>query len=130
MSIDLEYAIKKDLRNNPIVRGVDEKQRRSLWRSLGLGAAAVAMLLFSAWQHYQIIDSSYHVQRMAQEYAQEELRNRRLRLEVETLRAPALIEARAMRELRMVYPTPADTMLIERVRAVTAPADVVARVQR
>jgi len=130
MSIDLEYAIKKDLRNNPVVRGVDQKQRRTLLRSLGLGAAVVGMVLFSAWQHYQIIDSGYHVQRMAQEYAQEELRNRRLRLEVETLRAPALIEARAMRELRMVYPTAKDTMLIERVRAATAPADVVARVQR
>jgi cell division protein FtsL len=127
MSIDVEYAIKKDLRNNPIVRGVDEKQRRGLVRTLGGGLLVVSMLLFSAWQHDQIRDSSYQVERVVKEYAAEEALNRRLRLEVEALRAPALIERRAMRELGMVYPTADQTMLIERVRAATAPAAAVAR---
>jgi cell division protein FtsL len=126
MSIDVEYAIKKDLRNNPVVRGVDEKQRRALVRTLGVGGLVVGMLLFSAWQHYQIIDSGYRVERLVEEHAAEERLNRRLRLEVETLRAPALIERRAMRELRMVYPTSDQAVLIERVRAATAPSAVVA----
>ena len=30
-----EYAIKKDVRNNPIVREVDEARQRELWRSVG-----------------------------------------------------------------------------------------------
>ena len=34
MKIDVEYAIKKDVRNNPVVRGVDVQQRRELFRSL------------------------------------------------------------------------------------------------
>ena len=42
MSIDVEYAIKKDVRNNPIVRGVDEKQRRALVRTLAVGVLVVA----------------------------------------------------------------------------------------
>lgn len=126
MSIDVEYAIKKDVRNNPVVRGVDEKQRRALVRTLGGGFVVVSMLLFSAWQHYQIIDSGYQVERMAKEYVAEEALNRRLRLEVEALRAPAVIERRAIRELQMVYPTAAETLLLERVRAATAPKAAVA----
>ena len=37
---DFEYAIKKDVRNNPIVREVDEARQRQLWRSVGDRRAA------------------------------------------------------------------------------------------
>ena len=47
--MDFEYAIKKDIRNNPIVREVDETRQRQLWRSLGIGLFQVVVLLFSAW---------------------------------------------------------------------------------
>lgn len=127
MSIDVEYAIKKDLRNNPIVRGVDEKQRRALARGLGIGVLVVGMLLFSAWQRYQMIDHGYRVATLTKEIAEQEALNRRLRLEVDTLRSPEMIESRAMRELQMAYPTPAETVLVERIPATTAPKAVVAR---
>ncbi|HUR20898.1 MAG TPA: cell division protein FtsL [Vicinamibacterales bacterium] len=126
MNIDVEYAIKKDVRNNPVVRGVDVQQRRELVRSLLVGAAVVSMLLFSAWQHYQLIDHSYKVQGLLTERASEERLNRRLRLEVESLRAPDLVEKRAMRELGMVYPAPEQTLVIERVSSSTAPRAIVA----
>jgi cell division protein FtsL len=126
MSIDVEYAIKKDLRNNPIVRGVDQKQRRALVRTLGVGVLVVGMLLFSAWQRYQMIDHGYRVEKLTKDIAEQEALNRRLRLEVETLRSPAVIESRAMRELQMAYPTPAETVLVERIPAATAPKAVVA----
>lgn len=126
MSIDVEYAIKKDLRNNPIVRGVDEKQRRALVRTLGIGVLVVGMLLFSAWQRYQMIDHGYRVEKLTKDIAEQEALNRRLRLEVETLRSPEMIEGRAMRELQMAYPTPAETVLVERIPAATAPKAVVA----
>jgi cell division protein FtsL len=126
MNIDVEYAIKKDVRNNPVVRGVDVQQRRELFRSLLVGAAVVAMLLFSAWQHYLLIDHSYKVQQLLAERANEEKLNRRLRLEVESLRAPELVEKRAMRELGMVYPAPEQTLVIERVSSSTAPRAIVA----
>lgn len=126
MSIDVEYAIKKDLRNNPIVRGVDEKQRRALVRTLGIGVLVVGMLLFSAWQRYQMIDHGYRVEKLTKDIAEQEALNRRLRLEVDTLRSPEMIESRAMRELQMAYPTPAETVLVERIPATTAPRAVVA----
>jgi cell division protein FtsL len=126
MSIDVEYAIKKDVRNNPIVREVDRRQRRALAQTLGIGMLVVSMLLFSAWQHYQIIDHSYRVQHMLSELAAAEALNRRLQLEVDSLRAPALVEQRAKDELRMVYPTAADTLVIERIAPATASKGVVA----
>lgn len=126
MNIDVEYAIKKDVRNNPVVREVDVQQRRAFVRNLVVGALVVGMLLFSGWQHYLLIDHSYKVQELLGERAVEEGRNRRLRLEVESLRAPAVLEARAMRELGMVYPTPDQALVIERVNSATAPKAVVA----
>ena len=126
MNIDVEYAIKKDVRNNPVVRGVDVQQRQELFRSLLVGAAIVGMLLFSAWQHYLLIDHSYKVQELMAVRASEESLNRKLRLEVETLRAPELVEKRAMRELGMVYPAPEQTLVIERVSSSTAPRAIVA----
>lgn len=127
MNIDVEYAIKKDVRNNPVVRGVDVQQRRELFRSVAVGAAIVGMLLFSAWQHYLLIDHSYKVQELLTERASAERQNRRLRLQVESLRAPELLEKRAMKELGMVYPSPEQTMVIERVSSSTAPRAVVAQ---
>jgi len=102
------------------------QQRRAFIRSLVVGALVVGMLLFSGWQHYLLIDHSYKVQELLGERAVEEGRNRRLRLEVESLRAPAVLEARAMRELGMVYPPPERALVIERVNPATAPKAVVA----
>ena len=126
MNIDVEYAIKKDVRNNPVVRGVDVQQRRELFRSLLVGAAVVGMLLFSVWQHYLLIDHSYKVQQMLTERDAEERLNRQLRLEVESMRAPDILERRAMRELGMVYPAPEQTLVIERVSSSAAPRAIVA----
>jgi cell division protein FtsL len=126
MNIDVEYAIKKDVRNNPVVRDVDVQQQREFMRNLLIGAAVVGMLLFSGWQQSQLFDHSFRVQQMLAERAIAERDNRQLRLELETLRAPALVEKRAMKELGMVYPAPEQTMVIERVSSSTAPRAIVA----
>ena len=40
-----EYAIKKDVRNNPIVREVDEAREREQWKWIGIGGLLVLLLL-------------------------------------------------------------------------------------
>jgi cell division protein FtsL len=123
-----EYSIKKDIRNNPIVREVDRERHREMWRSMGIGLFLVAVLLFSAWQHFELQQHGYKYEQMLQERAEEELVNRHLRLEVETLKAPARIERVATGRLKMVAPTPADSTVIERVPPAPAPPpSVVAR---
>ena len=119
---DFEYAIKKDVRNNPIVREVDEARQRQLLRAVGIGALLVAVLLFSAWQHFELVQHGYLMERLQQERAVEEELNRHLKLEIATLRAPRRIEIVATSQLRMVQPAPADVVIIERVATPAPPA--------
>jgi cell division protein FtsL len=119
---DFEYAIKKDVRNNPIVREVDEARQRQLLRAVGIGALLVAVLLFSAWQHFELVQHGYLMERLQQERAAEEEINRHLKLEIATLRAPRRIEDMAIRQLRMVNPAPAAVVIVERVATPAPPA--------
>jgi cell division protein FtsL len=98
-----------------------------MWRSTLIGVFLVVVLLFSAWQHFELIRHGYRLEQMQRERASEEAINRHLRLEIETLRSPARIERMAKR-LRMVAPSADDAIVIERVIQTPAPPrSVVAR---
>jgi cell division protein FtsL len=123
-----EYAVKKDVRNNPIVREVDEERQRELWKSVGIAGFLVLVLLFSAWQHFELLRHGYHIEAMQRERAAEEETGRRLRLEIETLKSPGRIEALATDQLHLVAPTHDEAIVIERVRPAEPPAkSVIAR---
>ena len=117
-----EYAIRKDVRNNPIVREVDEQRQRELWQSVGIGVVLVLVIMFSAWQHFELLRHGYRLEQMQRERAVEEEVNRHLRLEIETLRAPQRIEKLAMGRLGMVTPTADEAIVLERVVPSEAPA--------
>jgi cell division protein FtsL len=110
-----EYAIKKDIRNNPIVREVDRERHRELWRTAGICIFLVAVVLFWAWQHFELLRHGYRLEQMQRERAAETEVNRHLRLEIETLRSPIRIERLATGRLQMVIPGPNDASVIERV---------------
>jgi hypothetical protein len=59
-----EYAIKKDVRNNPIVREVDDARQRELWKSIGVACVLVLVLLVSAWQHFELLKHGYQVEEL------------------------------------------------------------------
>ena len=117
-----EYEIRKDFRNNPIVREVDERRLRDLWTSLGIGVALVTVLLFSAWQHFELLRHGYNLEQMQRDRAAENDINRHLRLEMETLGAPQRIEKLAIERLGMVSPGDAEAVVLERVAPTEAPA--------
>ena len=117
-----EYEIRKDFRNNQIVREVDERRLRDLWQSLAVGVALVIVLLFSAWQHFELLRHGYKLEQMQRERAAESDVNRHLRLEMETLRAPQRIEKLATERLGMVAPRDAEAVILERVAPTTPPA--------
>jgi len=129
MSIDIEYAIKKDIRNNPIVREVDAVQKREFVRTLVLGMLIVGMLLFSTVQHYRLVQYGRDTEMLRIALSEEEALARQLRLNLETLRAPKLLEDRATRELNLVAPTAGNTVIIERARTHTPDRAVVASVR-
>jgi cell division protein FtsL len=128
MSGEFEYAIKKDVRNNPIVREVDRERHLEMWRSVAVGVFLVAVLLFSAWQHFELLRHGYRIEEMQKERSAEDEINRHLRLEIDTLRSPARIERLATQRLGMVAPKAGDATVIERVTSTPPPPkSVVAR---
>ena len=116
-----EYAIKKDIRNNPIVREIDRERHREMWSSAAVGVLLVGALLFSAWQHFELLRHGYRLEQMQKERAAEAEVNRHLRLEIDTLRSPARIERLATGRLRMIAPGPDDASVIERVLPTAPP---------
>ncbi len=123
-----EYAIRKDVRNNPIVREVDRDRHREMFRATAVGVFLVAVLLFWAFQHFELLRYGYRFEQMQRERAAETEINRHLRLELNTLRSPTRIERLATDRLHMVAPGPDETSVIERVvPAEPPPHGVVAR---
>ena len=117
-----EYEIRKDFRNNQIVREVDERRLRDVWMSLGIGLVLVMVLLFSAWQHFELLRHGYKLEQMQRDRSAENDINRHLRLEMETLRSPQRIEKLATERLGMVSPGDAEAVVLERVTPPEAPA--------
>ncbi|HET7536621.1 MAG TPA: cell division protein FtsL [Candidatus Didemnitutus sp.] len=122
MAEAFEYAIKKDVRNNPIVREVDNARHRELWKTVGVAGLFVVILLIWAWQQFDILRHGYRVEEMQRERAAEEETARQLRLEIETLKSPKRIEELATQKLHLVAPTRDEAIVIERVVPTEPPA--------
>ena len=120
-----EYAIKKDVRNNPIVREVDEARQRELWKSVGVAVFLVIMLLISAWQHFELLRHGYQIEELNRERAAEEETGHQLRLEIDTLRSPRRIEAIATERLHLVAPSAEEAVVLERVQPAEPPSKTV-----
>jgi cell division protein FtsL len=123
-----EYAIKKDVRNNPIVREVDESRQRELWKSASIAGFLVIVLLFSAWQHFELLRHGYQIEELNRQRAAEEEAGQQLRLEIDTLRSPRRIETLATQRLHLIAPSADEAVVIERVQPADPPAkSVIAR---
>jgi cell division protein FtsL len=122
MAEAFEYAIRKDVRNNPIVRELDNARQRNLWKTVAVAALFVVMLLFSAWQQFELLQHGYRLEELQRERATEEEVARHLRLEIETLKSPKRIEEIAIQQLHFVAPTREEAIVIERVVPAEPPA--------
>jgi cell division protein FtsL len=128
MAEPFEYAIRKDVRNNPIVREVDHARQRELWKSVGFMALLVVVALFFAWPHFEMTLNGYRIEQLQKEKDAEEELTRQLRLEIETLRSPKRIEMLAMTRLHLVTPKQDEAIVLERVVPAELPASsIVAR---
>ena len=121
MSIDLEFAIKQDIRNNPVVREVDTEQKREFLRTLGWAAVVVVMFFIALAPRFKAVSTGYRVEDLREQLAREEAYYRKYRLELEQLLRPQLLQRRAEAELGMVEPTERDTLIVERVPAAPPP---------
>jgi cell division protein FtsL len=121
--MDFEYAIKMDVRNNPIVREIDQSRQRELWRWVAIGVSLVVVVLFSLWQRFTVMRVGSEIEQMERALQEEREINRQLRLDVETLSAPRRIaKLAAGRPLNMVMPDRASTLILERATVTPPPA--------
>jgi cell division protein FtsL len=120
--LELEYAIRQDVKNNPIVREVDRARVWEMWRWGAVLVGLGAVLLFSAWQHFQVLRNGYVLEDMRKQRVAEEEVRRHLLLERAVLLAPQRIEGIATHQLHLVAPGPDQTIVIERVVTNTPPA--------
>ena len=125
-----EYAVRREIQNSPIVREVDRERQREQWRSLAIGVFLAAVVLLSAWQQFELLRNGYRVEQLQQERARELEINRRLLLEIETLRSPARIERIATEQIGLVAPSHDEALVIEYVRPAPAPARSVLAARR
>ena len=102
MAESFEYAVRKDVKNNPIVREVDEERQLELSKTLGLAALVVVSVMFWTWQHFDLLRHGYRLEELQRAQAEEESATRLLRLQIETLRSPKRIEALALRAALLV----------------------------
>jgi hypothetical protein len=114
MSIDLEFAIKKDIRNNPIIREVDAQQKQEFRHTLVIVAIVVTMVLFWAWPHLQVVRGTQAIETLRLQIQEAQARNRHLRLELATVTSPKVVHDRA-RRLRFETPTEKETVVLERI---------------
>jgi cell division protein FtsL len=122
--MDFEYAIKMDVRNNPIVREIDESRQRELWRSVAIGVGLVIVILFSLWQRFSVMQVGTQIEVMQHAVQEEREINRQLRLEVETLSAPKRIaKLAAAKPLSMVMPDQTSTLILERATVTPPPSN-------
>jgi cell division protein FtsL len=122
MAESFEYSVRKDVRNNPIVREVDHARQRELWKSVGLTFVLVVLALFFAWPHFEMTLNGYRIEQIQKEKDAEEEMTRQLRLEIETLRSPKRIETLATTRLHLVAPKQDEAIVLERVRPAELPA--------
>jgi cell division protein FtsL len=121
--VDFEYAIKMDVRNNPIVREIDQTRQRELWRSVLIGVGLVVVILFSLYQRFTVMRVGTDIERMQRQLQEEQVINRQLRNDVEKLSRPQRIAKLAgSRPLNMVMPDQASTLILERATVTPPPA--------
>ena len=117
MSNDLEYAIKQDVRNNPVVREVDRDQKHEFRRSLWWAALGVGMLMFALAPRTHLVATGYKLEDLRDQLVQEQVNQRKYRLDLEVLLRPQELQKRAVQDLRMVEPTERDTIVLDRIPA-------------
>jgi len=122
MAEAFEYAVRKDVRNNPIVREVDAERQAEMWKTVGFAGLLLVAIMFWTWQHFELVRHGYRLEELQKEQAAEEDITRHLQLEIDTLKSPKRIESIARGRLNLVTPTRADAIVIERVVPADPPA--------
>ena len=125
-----KYEVTPNVRNTVIVREPDKKQHKELRRWVGFGIVIVAVVLFSAWQNFELIQHGYRIEDLRKEHEIEKSKNQHLRLEIESLTSPKEVERIAREELNLVVPSQDQVVVLERVEMAPPPDTAIVATRR
>lgn len=128
MTNDLAYNIKKDIRNNPVFREADRRQKRELVRRVVWFVLAVTAVIFSARQQNALRLAGYSIEQLSAELEHERSVNRQLRLNLEMFESPKRVEE-AARAIGLRPPRLSETLVLERTPATSPSHAIVARAE-
>mgnify|MGYP000997364715 FL=1 len=125
-----EYEVTPNVQNTAIVREHDKRQQSELWRWVRWGVVLVAVVLFSAWQNFELIQHGYRIEDLRKEHEIEKSKNQHLRLDIESLTSPKEVERIATEELNLVVPSQDQVVVIERVEVAPPPDTAIVATRR
>ena len=126
----IEYEKTPKVRNTAIIREPDKRQHKELRRWVGFGIVIVAVVLFSAWQNFELIQHGYRIEDLRKEHEIEKSENKKLRLEIESRTSPKEVERIATEELNLVVPSQDQVVVLERVEMAPPPDTAIVATRR
>ena len=116
-----KYEVTPNVQNTVIVREPDKRQQSELWRWVRWGIVLVAVVLFSAWQNFELIQHGYRIEDLRKEHEIEKSENKKLRLNIESLTSPKEVERIATEKLNLVVPSQDQVIVLERFEVAPPP---------
>jgi len=107
-----EIYIVKHIDNSRLRKEVDYRRTKECFVLISLGVFCLLILLFLAWQHFEILRGGYENESFKKEVSRLEEENHKLKLERASLRSPQRIDLIARRDLGLVAPQTSQIVIL------------------
>jgi len=107
-----EIYIVKHIDNSRLRKEVDYRRTKECFVLISLGVFCLLILLFLAWQHFEILRGGYESESFKKEVSRLEEENHKLKLERASLRNPQRIDLIARRDLGLVAPETSQLVIL------------------
>ena len=107
-----EIYIVKHIDNSRLRKEVDYRRTKECFVLISLGVFCLLILLFLAWQHFEILRGGYESESFKKEVSRLEEENHKLKLERASLRSPQRIDLIARRDLGLVAPQTSQIVIL------------------
>ena len=107
-----EIYIVKHIDNSRLRKEVDYRRTKECFVLISLGVFCLVILLFLAWQHFEILRGGYESESFKKEVSRLEEENHKLKLERASLRNPQRIDLIARRDLGLVAPQTSQLVIL------------------
>jgi cell division protein FtsL len=107
-----EIFIVKHIDNSRLRKEVDYRRTKECFVLISLGVFCLLILLFLAWQHFELLRGGYENESFKKDVSRLEEENHKLKLERASLRSPQRIDLIARRDLGLVAPQTSQIVIL------------------